>query len=123
MAYISQEILDGIFPASRTDDFFDALYGDAEDGAYDIRLVCENADANTASMAFELKRRPNQCLKCSLTYGLPQVFARHPVIDMEGTAQAVAKALGWEGHASWRLGATREMSDNLHTVPFTLTRS
>ena len=33
------ECLNDLFPIQRTNDFFDALFGDAEEGAYDIRLV------------------------------------------------------------------------------------
>ena len=40
MQDLDQSFLDKIFPASRADEFFDALFGGAEDGAYDIGLVC-----------------------------------------------------------------------------------
>ena len=34
---LEQSFLESIFPAERTDAFFDALFGGAEEGAYDIR--------------------------------------------------------------------------------------
>ena len=33
----SQEFLTNLFPPERTNDFFEALFGDPEDGAYDIK--------------------------------------------------------------------------------------
>ena len=35
---LTQEFLDELLPPERSDQFFDALYGDASEGAYDIRL-------------------------------------------------------------------------------------
>jgi len=123
MTCLSQETLDKIFPADRTDAFFEALYGGAEEGAYDIRLICENIADGAAHMAFELNRRPSKCLKCSLTYGLPAVFQRHPIINMAGIANAVARTLGWGSCITWKLGATREISDEQHLVPFSITKA
>ena len=41
--------LEGLFPAEeRTAAFFDALFGDAEDGAYDIRLTFQRAREGAA---------------------------------------------------------------------------
>ena len=91
MATLDQAFLDEIFPAQRTDDFFDALFGGAEEGAYDIRLVCRNVTPVRAQLAFELRQRPGKCLVCNLTYGLPQVFQRHPVLNVAGVAKAVAE--------------------------------
>lgn len=123
MTCLAQEALDGIFPPDRADAFFDALYGGAEEGAYDIRLICENVTSEMAHMAFQLNRRQGKCLKCSLTYGLPQVFQRHPIIDMPGTAAAIAGALGWTSGISWTIGATMEMTDDQHLIPFTISKA
>ena len=72
------ECLNDLFPIQRTNDFFDALFGDAEEGAYDIRLVVdpEESDDGELHFYFELHQRAGRCLVCSLTYGLPQVFER-----------------------------------------------
>ena len=107
-----------IFPQDRTDRFFDALLGDAAEGAYDIRLVFKARRADAIEFAFELHQRPGRCLACNLTYGLPQVFSRHPVIDVQGVAAAIAERMenGISRHG-WRLGKTREISRKLHTVP------
>ncbi len=114
---LSQEMLDTLLPASRSDEFFEALYGDADEGAYDIKLVFRNKDENTVNLAFELHQRPEKCLVCSVTYGLPQVFKRHPLINTANIAKEVAKALGWDADAcSWDLGPTKENSAQLHCI-------
>ncbi|WP_302580321.1 hypothetical protein [uncultured Desulfovibrio sp.] len=123
MATLDQIFLDGIFPAQRTDDFFDALLGSAEEGAYDIRLVCRNVTSARAQLAFELRRRPGKCLVCNLTYGLPQVFQRHPVLDVAGVAREVAQRLGWPENTPWKLEPTEEISPELHAIPLVLERA
>ncbi len=123
MTTLEQTFLDEIFPAERTDAFFDALFGGAEEGAYDIRLVCRRIEPDRALLAFELHQRPGKCLVCNLTYGLPQVFRRHPVLDVAGTARAVAAKLGWADNAPWELGATEAIDNTLHVVPFTVFRA
>lgn len=53
--------LEGLFPAEeRTAAFFDALFGDAEDGAYDIRLTFQQRAEGAAEQLeffFELHQR------------------------------------------------------------------
>ncbi len=120
MACPPQDVLDRIFPPEKTDAFFDALYGGAEDGAYDIRLTCKSADADDIELAFELVRRPGKCLKCSLTYGLPEVFRRHPLLNIAEVATRVAQAAGMEGDIAWELGQVRELGDDLHVIPFNI---
>ena len=122
MAELDQKFLDETFPPERTDAFFDALFGGAEEGAYDIRLVPLGVTDMEARLAFELRQRPGKCLKCSLTYGLPQVFKRHPVLDVAGVARAVAGRLGWEGEPGWDLGPTEEVDAEMHVIPLTLRR-
>lgn len=120
---LSRATLDSIFPAGRTDAFFDALYGGAEEGAYDIRLVCKKVEGNRAELAFQLIRRPGKCLTCSLTYGLPEVFQRHPVINISQVAEEVGNALGWHGKPGFSLGKTMEINDDLQMIPFTIEKS
>ena len=114
MATLDQDFLDAAFPAQRTDDFFDALFGGAEEGAYDIRLVCRNVTPDRAVLAFELRRRPGK--------GLPQVFQRHPVLNVAGVAKAVAARLGWPETNRWSLEPTEEISHELHAIPLVLER-
>lgn len=115
---LTQAALDAIFPAERTAAFFDALYGEAEEGAYDIRLLLREAEAGRVLLAYELRRRPGKCLVCSLTYGLPQVFQRHPVIDLAGTVKEVGRLMGWPPESvQWTLGRTEEHDSALHRIP------
>lgn len=119
----TQAALDALFPSDRADAFFDALYGEAEEGAYDIGLAPRSADADTIRLAFELRQRPGKCLVCSLTYGLPQVFQRHPIINVKGIAAEVAAQAGWDPDAiTWSLGRTEEHSAELHCIPLTIQR-
>lgn len=107
-----------IFPPSKTDDFFEAIYGGAEEGAYDIVLVSRSISADKAEMAFELRKREGQCLKCSLTYGLPEVFKRHPILNLDGLAMDIARILGWETTPHWHVKPVEEINDDLHIIPF-----
>ena len=118
MQDLDQSFLDKIFPPSRADEFFDALFGGAEDGAYDIGLVCRGVEAQKAKLAFELRQRPGKCLACNLTYGLPQVFQRHPILNVAGVARDVAAQLGWPAESTkWKLGHTEEVNRELHVIP------
>ncbi len=84
------ECLNDLFPIQRTNDFFDALFGDAEEGAYDIRLVVdpEESDDGELHFYFELHQRAGRCprrmgtRRCMVAhrhYGKPlQRAAPHP---------------------------------------------
>ena len=114
----TREKLDMLFPPERSDDFFDALYGDAAEGAYDIRLVFRTAESRTLNFAFELHQRPGKCLACNLTYGLPQVFARHPLINLKGLVEELGKLAGWKAEElNFQLERTEEHSLELHLIP------
>jgi len=118
---ISQTQLDTIFPPEKSDRFFDALYGAAEDGAYTIRLECTAQTPERLDCIFALHRRPGQCLVCQLTHGLPHVFRRHPVINAAGVAQELAALAGWDPKTvRWEIGETIQKNDSLHLIPFTV---
>jgi hypothetical protein len=100
------------------DRFFDALYGDAEEGAYDIRLEYGGARKNRLKFMLRLTQRPGKCISCSLTYGLPEVFSRHPIINISGLVQNIDALLDGKGRCvDWQLGSTREMSNDVHAIP------
>ena len=106
------------FPGERADSFFESLFGDAEEGAFDIGLAFKALDGNKLHFEFQLHQRPGRCLACNLTYGLPQVFKRHPVIDVNGVVEEIGKRLNGKVRCNgWELGATRELSRELHVVP------
>lgn len=114
------DTLEKIFSRDRSDRFFDALYGDTGEGAYDIVLEYKGHNPEKKELVFEfrLKQRPGKCLACNLTYGLPQVFSRHPIINVRGLVQEIDRLLNGNGKcADWRIGATREISRSLHAVP------
>lgn len=124
----SDACLAELFPASKTDAFFDALFGGAEEGAYDISLRFVGADSQRIEFCFVLTQRPEKCLRCSLTYGLPQVFSRHPVLNVAGLVKkivarmaAAGEAFTWTGYA-WELGATQEDSREIHCIPLYITK-
>ncbi|NLY40127.1 MAG: pancreas/duodenum homeobox protein 1 [Desulfovibrionales bacterium] len=115
----SAQYLDELFPASKTDQFFAALYGDAEDGAYDIRLRFTTQTATELIFHFELHQRPGMCLACNLTYGLPQVFARHPLLAVNTLVEALGQRAGVQPD-SWRLLPTKEVRRELHIIPLAI---
>ncbi len=115
----TEEKLEALFPAERADAFFEALFGDAEEGAYDIALGYEGVYGDALNFQLRLTQRPGKCLVCNLTYGLPQVFSRHPIINVQGIADAVAEAVGKE-KATWKLGSTKEVSNKLHIIPLVI---
>lgn len=116
----TDDILRTIFSEERANAFFDALFGDAEEGSYDIALAYAGDSGERLDFELRLTQRPGKCLACNLTYGLPQVFSRHPIINVPGIADAVARHAGSDG-AAWELGATREVSRELHVIPLTIT--
>ena len=117
----TDEVLEELLPAGRSDEFFEALYGDAEDGAYDIRLAFVGDDNGALRFEFRLHQRPGKCLACNLTYGLPQVFGRHPLLNVKGIVARIDELTGkTSGASAFTLGATYEISHNLHAIPMTV---
>ena len=120
-ALFNEDTLDALFPADRADQFFDALLGDADEGAYDIRLRFKEYKSNQLFFDMELHQRPGKCLVCNLTYGLPNVFARHPIINVKGVVDEINKLMDGHGRCTgWTLGNTNEISRQLHVVPLVI---
>ena len=116
-----QPILDEIFPSNRADRFFAALLGDASEGAYDITLTYAGETDDQIDFEFQLKQRPGKCLACNLTYGLPEVFMRHPIIDVAGVVRQIdARMINGKQCGQWALGRTREVSRDMHVLPLTV---
>ncbi|MFO7643104.1 MAG: pancreas/duodenum homeobox protein 1 [Desulfosarcina sp.] len=117
----TRPVMAEIFPQDRTDRFFEALLGDAGEGAYDIDLVYVGESAEQIQFEFHLRQRPGRCLACNLTYGLPEVFIRHPVIDMAGLIRQIdSRICNGKRCGTWRLGRTREVSRTLHVLPLSI---
>jgi len=117
---LNAESLKKIFPPEKADQFFEALFGDSSEGSFDIELGFLGRKENVLELEFRLQQRPGKCLACNLTYGLPQVFSRHPVIDLAGVAQQVAVLAGKTEVKDWKLGKTQQASNELHVIPLTI---
>jgi len=116
----SENELGQLFPPQRTHDFFEALLGNADEGAFDISLSFQGYDepSSTLGFNFDLRERPGCCLACNLTYGLPEVFSRHPVIDIKGLVAAIEQRLdGVVRCRKWLLGSTVQTAKSLHSIP------
>jgi hypothetical protein len=117
----TRDMLKKLFPGDRSDRFFDALYGDATEGAYDISLQFKEHRKNSLQFEFHLKQRPGKCLGCHLTFGLPQIFSRHPIINVNGIVQEIEQLIGGRATCTdWQLGMTRVVSGELHVIPLVL---
>lgn len=117
----TSKALTDLFPTDRADRFFDALYGDVDEGAYDIGLAFNGADEKRLLFEFRLLQRKGKCLACNLTYGLPTVFSKHPIINVAGLVETVNAMLDGHGRVDkWELGSTRELSRMTHVIPLTL---
>jgi hypothetical protein len=115
---LNKENLAKIFPRERANEFFDALFGDADEGAYDIELAYRETRGDTLIIDLRLHERPNRCLACNLTQGLPQVFSRHPIINVKGIVKDIEILLGNTYRCtSWSLGYTEQQSRSLHVIP------
>ncbi len=123
-ALFTPETLQQLFPKDRTNDFFEALFGDADEGAYEIELGYGGVNGNSLTMELKLHERPGCCLACNLTQGLPQVFSRHPIINVAGIVTDVDKLLGEEASCSeWSLGYTEQRQKETHIIPINITLS
>lgn len=125
-AIFTAEVLERLFPESRSNDFFEALFGDAAEGAFDIRLAFKSFDEQARTLIFELQlhQRPGKCLACNLTYGLPEVFSRHPMINLNGLTKEIDTLMGDLGNCTgWRLGTTDQVSSQMHSIPLLVSLS
>jgi len=114
----SEETIKQILPDNLADQFFDALYGDPTEGAYNIGLFFKDHKYNSLTFEFHLTQRPGKCLRCNLTYGLPEVFSRHPLINVKGLVAKIDEQLNGQGKCTdWKLGQTIEVSNDLHIIP------
>ena len=119
----TKSVLEDLLPPQLSDNFFEALYGDADEGAYSISLSFKSHDPEQNKLSFELQlhERPGKCLACNLTYGLPEVFSRHPLINIKGLVEKIEAHLGGDTKCiSWELGHTRTPDSSMHAIPLTI---
>ena len=120
---ITDEFLSRLFPPERADEFFEALYGGVEAGAFDIHLRCSgfNRTENILFLEFVLTERPGKCMACSLTRGLPPVFQRHPVINLKGIIEKIGEKLSGDWLIrDWQLGSTTHIDSKTNCIPLIL---
>lgn len=121
--YFSKDVLTKLFPKKRTDQFFEALFGDATEGSFDISLALTGhaPEQNRLNFELQLHERAGKCLACNLTYGLPEVFSRHPIININGLVQEIEKAMNGRAKCTgWHLGSTKSKSGQLHVIPLVI---
>ena len=119
----TKDVLGNLLPSQLSNDFFEALYGDAAEGAYNISLSFIDYDSGQKTLSFELQlhERPGKCLACNLTYGLPDVFSRHPLLNIKGMVEKIEALLGGETKCiSWELGTTQTPAASMHAIPLTI---
>ncbi len=118
---LDDDFLASLFPPGRDNEFFDALYGGSEDGAFDISLIFYGVREQTDEiiLAYKLTERPGKCMACSLTTGLPPVFRRHPIINVAGTAEKLAERIG-DGWTlkDYDIGQTAPYAPKINIIPF-----
>ncbi len=97
--------------------FFEAFYF-GEEPAYHLQLGWGESTGELVRLELQLHARPGKCLACNLTWGLPQVLEKHPLLNLNKTVQDVEKLLP-KGYKvkKWYLGHTEERSPELHVIP------
>ena len=116
----TEDVLVNLLPPQLSDDFFEAIYGDTEEGAYTIKLSFKDYDPEKKILSFELQlhERPEKCLACNLTYGLPDVFSCHPLINIKGLVEKIEALMGGDIKCiGWRLGTTQTPAAAMHAIP------
>ena len=116
----TKEVLEDLLPPKLSNDFFEALYDDTDEGAYNISLSFKNYDTEKNVLSFELQlhERVDKCLACNLTYGLPDVFSRHPLINIKGMIKKIEALLGDDVKCTgWELGRTQTPDATMHVIP------
>lgn len=120
---ITQEKVTALFPEGKDNEFFDAFYGGAEDGAFDIRFFFEGYDHKKSELFFEFRliERPGKCMRCNLTYGLPEVFERSPIINLKGIINGIGGMLNpYYEIVSFSLGRTTPKSPKINVIPLSI---
>ena len=118
MCAIDNTYLSELFPQEKGEAFFQNQYFGTTDAFFDITLVCEKETSQSVDLLFELHQRHGHSL--SQSYCLGKIFACNPDIDAAGIAAQIAQRKGWKKF-TWKMGMTRELSNSLHGIPFTIT--
>jgi len=73
-ALFTPETLQQLFPKNRTSDFFEALFGDADEGAYEIELGYGGVNGNSLTMELKTSRTPRMLSRVQLDPGITTGF-------------------------------------------------
>jgi len=113
----NEKVLKQLLPPERIEAFFEAFYF-GEEPAYHLQLGWGESTEGLVRLELQLHARPGKCLACNLTWGLPQVLEKHPLLNLDKTVQDFEKLLP-QGHKvkKWYLGHTEERSPELHVIP------
>ncbi len=112
---LGPETLNELLPRQNVESFFESFYF-GEEPAYDLSLGFGGISGDLLRLELLLKARPGQCLACNLTWGLPEVMAKHPMLDLAGMIKRLEEKLA-VNVASWELGPTEERGADLHVIP------
>jgi len=115
----SEEWIKGLLPRKKIEAFFEAFYF-GEEPAYDLELGLGEVSLEQKRIRLDLRllARPGRCLACNLTWGLPPVLEKHPLLNLEEIVRRIEERLP-EGLKvkNWELGAVREINSELHVIP------
>jgi hypothetical protein len=117
---IQEEKLKELFPTGRDDEFFDAFYGGSEDGAFDIFFSFDSyrPDNSELIFGFNLKERPGKCMACNLTYGLPSVFEKSPIINLKRIINGINEMIAPHYEINgFMLGKTTPKAPKVNVIP------
>ncbi len=116
---MDETLIRSLLPKEKIEEFFEAFYF-GEEPAYELELGLRGWEPEKRLLTLELrlKARPGKCLACNLTSGLPEVFKRHPILNLAKVAEEAVKKLG-DGYEleSWDLGWTEQITRDLHVIP------
>ncbi len=114
------ENLQKLLPPERVEAFFEAFYF-GEEPAYHLKLGAGRVSPDRIHLELHLEARPGKCLACNLTWGLPQVLEKHPLLNLPQTVEELEKLLPQGVKVKrWYLGPTEERTPELHVIPLVI---
>ena len=89
-------------------------------GKLDVRQA-EQVTMACRAVVRTARRNEMTVVYLRMTYGLPAVFARHPMIDLNGLINAIGQILNTpDSSLRGHLGQTEARSSRLHLIPLTV---
>ncbi|OAG27843.1 hypothetical protein [Thermodesulfatator autotrophicus] len=119
---MDEKWIKSLLPEERVQEFFEAFYFGEEPAYYlDLGLREWRPEKGRVVLELRLTARPDKCLACNLTSGLPPVLKKHPILNLAGIVSEIAQKLepGYKVD-SWDLGWTEEVNHDLHVIPLVI---